>query len=232
MCDKAWASAQHLPMPCPTRSTGRRPVRRTGPHRHRWHRGGHRRSLGRPLERERSWPARGTQPPPGHGRCSFATKRGLTGEQYVRAEAWRDARLERCPNHPSRGDVLCTPRHLRAQDPARREGAPLVLPREPYDHQRAGRLSGGAPGGHARRSGKRWWLPPRRRRAWRRRRTRCAAPRTMAPSSFPARCAGCAAGCASSHHVVSLVIGLLPNRLPGASPRWARCAHGSGPIAR
>ena len=25
---------------------------------------------------------------------------GLTGEQYVRAEAWRDARLERCPNHP------------------------------------------------------------------------------------------------------------------------------------
>ena len=46
-----------------------------------------------------------------------------------------------------------TPRHLRAQDPARREGAPLVLPREPYDHQPAGRLSGGAPGGHARRSG-------------------------------------------------------------------------------
>ena len=25
---------------------------------------------------------------------------GLTGEQYIRAEAWRDARLERCPNHP------------------------------------------------------------------------------------------------------------------------------------
>ena len=25
---------------------------------------------------------------------------GLTGEQYVRAKAWRDARLERCPNHP------------------------------------------------------------------------------------------------------------------------------------
>ena len=25
---------------------------------------------------------------------------GLTGEGYVRAEAWRDARLERCPNHP------------------------------------------------------------------------------------------------------------------------------------
>ena len=27
---------------------------------------------------------------------------GLTGEEYVRAEAWRDARLERCPNHPHR----------------------------------------------------------------------------------------------------------------------------------
>ena len=25
---------------------------------------------------------------------------GLTGEQYVRARAWRDAPLERCPNHP------------------------------------------------------------------------------------------------------------------------------------
>ena len=28
---------------------------------------------------------------------------GLTGEEYVRAEAWRDARLERCPNHPHGG---------------------------------------------------------------------------------------------------------------------------------
>ena len=28
---------------------------------------------------------------------------GLTGEEYVRAEAWRDARLERCPNHPQGG---------------------------------------------------------------------------------------------------------------------------------
>ena len=31
---------------------------------------------------------------------------GLTGEQYVRAEAWRDARLERCPNHPYGGCSL------------------------------------------------------------------------------------------------------------------------------
>ena len=31
---------------------------------------------------------------------------GLTGEQYVRVEAWRDARLERCPNHPHGGCSL------------------------------------------------------------------------------------------------------------------------------
>ncbi len=28
---------------------------------------------------------------------------GLTGEEYVRAEAWRFATLERCPNHPDGG---------------------------------------------------------------------------------------------------------------------------------
>ena len=28
---------------------------------------------------------------------------GHTGEQYVRAQAWRDARLARCPNHPHGG---------------------------------------------------------------------------------------------------------------------------------
>ena len=28
---------------------------------------------------------------------------GLTGEQYVTAKAWRDARLDRCPNHPEPG---------------------------------------------------------------------------------------------------------------------------------
>ena len=28
---------------------------------------------------------------------------GLTGEEYVKAEAWRDARLDRCPHHPHGG---------------------------------------------------------------------------------------------------------------------------------
>ena len=31
---------------------------------------------------------------------------GLTGEEYVRAEAWRDATLGRCPNHPHGGCSL------------------------------------------------------------------------------------------------------------------------------
>ena len=31
---------------------------------------------------------------------------GLTGERYVIAQAWREARLERCPNHPHGGCSL------------------------------------------------------------------------------------------------------------------------------
>ena len=31
---------------------------------------------------------------------------GLTSEQYVTAQAWREARLERCPNHPHGGCSL------------------------------------------------------------------------------------------------------------------------------
>ncbi len=34
----------------------------------------------------------------------FAT--GLSGEDYVRTEAWRDASLDRCPNHPHGGCSL------------------------------------------------------------------------------------------------------------------------------
>ena len=44
--------------------------------------------------------------PPGHGRLQLRYETGLTGEAYVRAEAWRDARLERCPNHPHGGCSL------------------------------------------------------------------------------------------------------------------------------
>ena len=39
--------------------------------------------------------------PPGHGRVQLRFRTGLTGEQYVTAQGWRDATLVRCPHHPS-----------------------------------------------------------------------------------------------------------------------------------
>lgn len=48
----------------------------------------------------------GRQTPPGHGRLQLRYKTGLTGEEYVGTEAWRDARLEHCPNHPHGGCSL------------------------------------------------------------------------------------------------------------------------------
>ena len=52
-----------------------------------------------PFTRERSWPARDT-PRRATAGVQLRYETGLTGEQYVRAQAWRDATLERCPNHP------------------------------------------------------------------------------------------------------------------------------------
>ena len=45
---------------------------------------------------------------------------GLTGERYVIARAWRDARLERCPNHPHGGCSLSRHGTYERKDP---EGA-------------------------------------------------------------------------------------------------------------
>ena len=45
---------------------------------------------------------------------------GLTGEQYVIARAWRDARLERCPNHPHGGCSLARHGTYKRKEP---EGA-------------------------------------------------------------------------------------------------------------
>ena len=50
--------------------------------------------------------ARAGGTPPGHGRCSFATRRGLPASNTFSARAWRDARLDRCPNHPHGGCSL------------------------------------------------------------------------------------------------------------------------------
>ena len=44
--------------------------------------------------------------PPGHGRVQLRLRTGLTGEQYVTAQGWRDATLVRCPHHPSGGCSL------------------------------------------------------------------------------------------------------------------------------
>ena len=49
---------------------------------------------------------RGETDPAGPRPVQLRYHTGLTGEQYVRAEAWRDARLERCPNHPYGGCSL------------------------------------------------------------------------------------------------------------------------------
>ena len=62
------------------------------------------RSLRLRLNRRREAP-RGPYPAgPMAGAASL--RNGLTGEQYVTARAWRDARLERCPNHPRGGCSL------------------------------------------------------------------------------------------------------------------------------
>ena len=44
--------------------------------------------------------------PPGHGRVQLRFRTGLTGEQYVTTQGWRDATLVCCPNHPGGGCSL------------------------------------------------------------------------------------------------------------------------------
>ena len=44
--------------------------------------------------------------PPGHGRVQLRFRTGLTGEQYVTTQGWRDATLACCPNHPGGGCSL------------------------------------------------------------------------------------------------------------------------------
>ena len=84
-----------------TRSVGRRSVRRTHPHRQRWRRGARARNLGVRLAQRGVGP-HGT-PPAGPRPMQLRYPSGHTGESYVRARAWRDARLSRCPNHPQGG---------------------------------------------------------------------------------------------------------------------------------
>ena len=72
--------------------------------RHAWRRGGRVvvwALVGNPRRR----PARGSHPA-GPRPVQLRYQTGLTGERYVRARAWRDARLSRCPNHPHGGCSL------------------------------------------------------------------------------------------------------------------------------
>ena len=50
--------------------------------------------------------ARANCTPPGRGRLQLRFRTGLTGEQYVKAQAWRHATLARCPHHPGGGCSL------------------------------------------------------------------------------------------------------------------------------
>ena len=62
------------------------------------------RSLRLRLNRRRG--PRAGHTPPGPWPVQLRYETGLTGEQYVTARAWREARLERCPNHPRGGCSL------------------------------------------------------------------------------------------------------------------------------
>ena len=102
---KGWASAQHLSMPCPhapqdaARSEGRVHIVTAGIV------GGSAVVFGVPWN-ERGVGPRGGHNPAGPRPVQLRYETGLTGEQYVTAQAWRDARLERCPNHPHGGCSL------------------------------------------------------------------------------------------------------------------------------
>ena len=50
--------------------------------------------------------ARAETVPPGHGQVQLRLRTGLTGEQYVTAQGWRDATLAHCPHHPGGGCSL------------------------------------------------------------------------------------------------------------------------------
>ena len=64
-----------------------------------------------PLQTKKELARAGRQTPPGHGRLQLRYKTGLTGEEYVGTEAWRDATSRALPEHPPRGMFVRTPWH-------------------------------------------------------------------------------------------------------------------------
>ena len=74
-------------------------------HRHRLAPGQRRRSLATPWDDRGAGPRGGTNPA-GPRPVQLRYETGLAGEQYVQAQAWHAATLERCPNHPHGGCSL------------------------------------------------------------------------------------------------------------------------------
>ena len=152
--------------------------------------------------------ARTGSPPPGHGRCSFDTHRGTPASHTL---------------EPGRGAM----QGFRAVRTTRRGAVRSHATAPTRARPRAGRtsLAGTAPRATPRSaccrtfsrpgcrepwtSSRRWWHTRSGPRAFSQRRTRFAPIR----SHFRARCDGCGAGCGGSHHVLVIVIGLLPHRL-------------------
>ena len=152
---------------------------------------------------------------------------GLTGEEYVSAQAWRDARLDLCPNHPHENCSLARHGTYARKTP---RGTHIARWYCPESHTTfsllpdclAARLPGEldtleAVVAHAEQA------PSLAAAANALRRDAVELPGAMRWVERRVRLV---------HHVVSIVIGLLPNRSPGASPRWARCAHASRPMPR
>ena len=101
---RVWTRGGQVRRPCPhAAQDGARCARRV----HiltAWRREGWRRTLGAPSDNTgvgpRGWIPAGPRP------VQLRYETGLTGEQYVTAQAWRAASLERCPNHPHGGCSL------------------------------------------------------------------------------------------------------------------------------
>ena len=182
-----------------------------------WNCAGRRRSLGIPSHENGVGP-RGETAPPGHGRCSFAIRRGLPASNTLEPRRGALQGLSAVRITPPRGLLAGTPWHLYAQDPARDTDCSLVLPREPHHHQPAARLPGGSAARRTRRA--RSGGGPRRARPEPGRRGQCAAPRR---GRTPGAMRWVERRVRLVHHVVSIVIGLLPEQL-------ARCIAEMGAV--
>ena len=152
---------------------------------------------------------------------------GLTGEEYVRAKAWRDASLEQCPKHPH-GDCSLARHGTYARKTPR--GTRIARWYCPEGHTTfsllpdclAARLPGTLDDletvvAHAEQAP-----------------SRTAAANALRPDAveLPGAMRWVERRIRLVHHVLTLVIGLLPEHLARCIPRWGQCALGSTPTSR